>query len=160
MTAVVLHRPTTPRTTGRTTGRSSGPSTRTAGPRRLRLVPTSPRRTSSAPRVSAPTVPTATTAPMPALRLTRRGRLTITVLLVLLGLAVSLLAGGVGQAGTTSQSVPVRYVTVAPGQSLWAVAGQVAPGADPRDTVAELIELNALSSSQVTAGQRIAVPIR
>jgi LysM repeat protein len=50
-------------------------------------------------------------------------------------------------------------VTVAPGDSLWSIAGDVAPDADRRDTVAEIMELNALSGSSVNVGQRIAVPL-
>jgi hypothetical protein len=42
---------------------------------------------------------------------------------------------------------------------LWSIAGEVAPGADRRDTVAEIVELNALDGSSVRAGQRIAVPV-
>jgi LysM repeat protein len=51
-------------------------------------------------------------------------------------------------------------VTVAPGQTLWAIAGEVAPNADRRDTVARIQELNALSSVNLQAGQKIAVPTR
>jgi hypothetical protein len=92
------------------------------------------------------------------MRLTRRGRLAVTGLLAAIGIAASMFAGGIGFAGTQAERVPVSYVTVAPGETLWSIAGEVAPNADRRDTVARILELNALSSSAVRAGQRLAVP--
>ena len=92
------------------------------------------------------------------MRLTRRGRAVLVLLLVVLALAWSLGRGTVSLAGTTPTVIPVRYVTVEAGQSLWTIAHQVAPGTDPRVTVAQIRELNALPSSAVTAGQQLAVP--
>ncbi|WP_426560762.1 LysM peptidoglycan-binding domain-containing protein [Angustibacter sp. McL0619] len=97
-------------------------------------------------------------APTAALRLTRRGRLVITGMLASAAIVASLFVGGVGLAGTDSAPVPTRYVTVAPGETLWAIAGEVAPSVDRRDTVQRILELNALPSALVQAGQRIAVP--
>jgi hypothetical protein len=97
-------------------------------------------------------------APASALRLTRRGRLVITGLLAGVAILASMFLGGVSLAGTDSAPVPTRYVTVAPGQTLWAIAGEVAPNADRRDTVAQIQELNALRSVNLQAGQTIAVP--
>jgi LysM repeat protein len=94
-------------------------------------------------------------APM---RLTRRGRLLITGVLAVVAITVSLFVGGVGLAGTTSSPISVQYVTVQPGETLWSIAAEVAPGADRRDTVARIVELNALSGSGLQAGQQIAVP--
>jgi LysM repeat protein len=94
-----------------------------------------------------------------AVRLTRRGRLVVLLLLLALGAVLSLAVTSSGAASGTAQQVPVQYVTVAPGDSLWSIAGEVAPDADPRDTLAEIIELNALDGSSVQAGQRIAVPL-
>lgn len=101
--------------------------------------------------------PSAKVAAAP-LRLTRRGRLAITGMLAGVGIAISLFAGGVSLAGTDSAPVATRYVTVAPGETLWAIAGEVAPGADRRDTIQRILELNAMPSASVLAGQRIAVP--
>ena len=81
-----------------------------------------------------------------------------TGLLVVLALAVLLLTTSVSGAGTSSTPVPVRHVVVEPGQTLWQIAGDVAPDADRRDTVAAILELNALPGSNVQAGQQIAVP--
>jgi len=94
-----------------------------------------------------------------ALRLTRRGRLVVLLLLLAVGAVLSLAVTSSGAASSAAEQVPVRYVTVAPGATLWSIAGDVAPGADRRDTVAEIVELNALDGSTVRAGQRIAVPV-
>jgi len=52
------------------------------------------------------------------------------------------------------------YVLVMPGSSLWQVAAEIDPTADPRDLVAEIVRLNQLGGSDVQAGQPIAVPLR
>jgi hypothetical protein len=97
-------------------------------------------------------------------RLTRRGLLVVRIGGA--GLAVLVLACGVllldrtAEAGSTSRSVPVTYRVVLPGETLWQIAGEVAPGVDRRDTVARIIELNALPTGGINAGQRIAVPVK
>lgn len=44
------------------------------------------------------------------------------------------------------------------GESLWSIAEEVAPAADPRDVVDAIIRLNALGSGQLEAGQTLAIP--
>ena len=97
------------------------------------------------------------------LRLTRRGRALLRAAVALL-VAVAviggvLLVGRQAQAGEQSRPLPVTYRVVLPGETLWTIAGKVAPGADRRDTVDRIIDLNALPGAAVTAGQRIAVPV-
>lgn len=147
MTAITISRPMTPLAAGR-------PARATTQPRRpSRVAPASgPAERSGRARSDA--------APASRLRLTRRGRLVILTLLLLAGIAASLFVGGVGTAGTHVERVPVRYITVAPGETLWAIAGEVAPQADRRDTVARILELNAMADAGLRAGQRIAVPLR
>jgi LysM domain len=98
------------------------------------------------------------------LRMTRRGKLVIVLALVVLGICLTLagagLFGGSAAAGTTPTHPASRVVVVQPGQTLWEIAGQVAPGTDRRDTIARIVDLNALSGSVVSPGQRIAVPAR
>lgn len=111
---------------------------------------------------------TMTTAlmPMPShtrLRMTARGRRVVAGLISLpLALAVFLgaLAGGEALASRSASAPAGEFTTVLvePGDSLWSIALEVAPSADPRDVVDEIVRLNALSSSTVTAGQRIAIP--
>jgi hypothetical protein len=95
------------------------------------------------------------------LRLTRRGRLVVRLLGgagLLLVVAVGVLTGPSALAGPESGRVPVAQRVVLPGETLWGIAGEVAPGADRRETVAQIMELNGLSSAEVTAGTRLSVP--
>ena len=93
-------------------------------------------------------------------RLTRRGRL-VTTLVLLAGFLAGgvLLAGGLASAGTEpGAAATAQRVTVAPGETLWSIAERETPDADPRDTVAEILELNHLSSSAVEAGSVLLLP--
>jgi LysM domain-containing protein len=97
------------------------------------------------------------------LRLTRRGRVVIAAMAVLLVTVVMLIAAGTAQA--TNQSVPPRVaernltrVVVRPGQSLWSVAESADPHADTRLVSQQIIELNGLNGDVVRAGQQLWVP--
>jgi hypothetical protein len=94
------------------------------------------------------------------LRLTRRGRLVATLVLLAGFLAGGvLLAGGLASAGTEpGAAATAQRVIVAPGETLWGIAEREAPGTDPRDTVAEILELNHLQSSAVEAGSVLLLP--
>lgn len=59
---------------------------------------------------------------------------------------------------TAPASTATVEINVAAGETLWGLALQYAPERDPRDVVAEMVELNNLGSSVVQAGQSIAVP--
>jgi hypothetical protein len=97
----------------------------------------------------------------PHLRITRRGRAVLT-LLIAIPLAIGATVAGVGAfgaaAGSQSSTATFQYVTVEPGESLWQVAEAVAPRADPREVVADIVSLNNLSSGDVQPGQRLAIP--
>jgi len=102
------------------------------------------------------------------LRLTRRGRVVFgflaTVLLAgLLALIATFAApqalASVGAAGQGSDQ-QFHYVVVQPGASLWSLATELDPEADPRDLVAEIVQLNQLDGSGIEAGDAIAVPLR
>jgi LysM repeat protein len=54
--------------------------------------------------------------------------------------------------------VSAQRVTVAPGETLWQIAERVAPGTDPRETVARILELNGLQTSQVQVGTALLLP--
>ena len=95
-----------------------------------------------------------------ALRLTRRGRLVVVALFL-----ATLFAGGVlfGSTSTRATAEPgvakdYQYLVVQPGQTLWGIAKQVAPGDDPRATIEAIRRLNGLPDTGVEAGQRIALP--
>jgi len=146
------HRPA-PATAGqRTAGRRPGAERR---PMAHRSVPV------AAPPVPPRPMPTRA-APAP-LRLTRRGRVVVRLLgLVVLAAVVSagvLLLVRPAMAGTTVHPVSVRYHVVLPGETLLQIAAEEVPGVDVRDTAARIIELNALPGSGVDAGQRLALPV-
>ncbi|TFC43848.1 LysM peptidoglycan-binding domain-containing protein [Cryobacterium sp. TMT1-21] len=99
------------------------------------------------------------------LRITRRGRIVLTMLvsvpLVATALAVAL-NGGIAVAENSNVGGRVatafEYVTVQSGQSLWELAETVAPTSDPREVIAEIVSLNQLPSDSVQPGQRLALP--
>ncbi|GLY33367.1 LysM peptidoglycan-binding domain-containing protein [Kineosporia sp. NBRC 101731] len=96
------------------------------------------------------------------LRLTRRGRVVLRggglLLAVVAVLAGVLLLDRPAEAGSQARPVPVSYHTVLSGETLWGIAGRIAPDVDRRETVADIIELNALPGPAVSAGRRIALP--
>ena len=109
--------------------------------------------------MSTATIAYAPTAPR--LRLTQRGRAVLTVLVATpLVIAAFLFAinGGQATASLEGSNVPFEYVTVEPGQSMWQLAEELAPQSDPRDVIAQLVQFNQLSGSDVYAGQQLAVP--
>jgi LysM repeat protein len=91
--------------------------------------------------------------------MTKRGRgVLLTVLatpLVIAALVFGLNAGG---ATATSSSTPLAKVTVVSGETLWGVAHQIAPNADPRDVVADIMSVNRLSSADIQPGEQLAIP--
>jgi LysM repeat protein len=97
----------------------------------------------------------------PRLRLTSRGRMVFGTLAALPVIALALLIGPNvlgAQATSTTGSSDFTYVSVAPGQSLWQLAAEVAPQADPREVVADILKLNNLSSADLQPGQELAIP--
>lgn len=117
------------------------PSGHPTGPQ-LRLVPTG-RQAAEAARVERP-----------RLRLTRFGRLTVTV--VTLAVVIALGVGLTGQ--LASAALEGRPVTVESGQTLSEIAARELPDVPVRDGVVSLQLANGLSTDQVHAGQRLLVP--
>lgn len=90
-----------------------------------------------------------------SLRITRRGRLVI----LAIALLVVLLPGAWRAMATAQVEGPATVaVTVQPGDTLWGIASQVDPGADPRALIAEIRELNGLTQSGLVPGQVLVVP--
>ncbi|MFG6280361.1 LysM peptidoglycan-binding domain-containing protein [Microbacterium sp. 5K110] len=101
--------------------------------------------------------------PTTRLRLTARGRRVfafLAALPVVVALSVAVVGGGAALASNDSGASAGAFaeITVMSGETLWSIAEDVAPGADPRDVVAEITRLNALEDASVAAGQRIAIP--
>ena len=97
------------------------------------------------------------------LRLTTRGRrivATLAALPAVIALSIALISGGSALASrdTGAPTGSFMTLTVAAGESLWSIAEQIAPGADPRDVVDSIVRLNALDGVTVSAGQQISIP--
>jgi hypothetical protein len=97
--------------------------------------------------------------PSTQVRLTRRGRLVVTMLLTVLVLAAFLVAGGASVATREAgDPVPIRTVEVQQGQTLWAIASEIAEPGEIRDMVYTIERLNSLPDATLTEGQVLAVP--
>jgi hypothetical protein len=98
-------------------------------------------------------------APTPV-RLTRRGRLALTLLFVVaITVLVSVFGSTSAATGEKGTPAPTRTVVVQEGDTLWGIAGEVAGAGEVREMVHRIQELNALSGSGVTLGQELAVPV-
>jgi hypothetical protein len=99
--------------------------------------------------------PTRSAAPV---RLTRRGRIVVVLMLMLILVTAGFTLGR-GSSQAVGNHRPVQHtVTVEAGESLWSVAARIAPHADPRLVVADIQSLNHLSSATVVPGQQLVVP--
>ncbi|KQN43264.1 MULTISPECIES: LysM peptidoglycan-binding domain-containing protein [unclassified Frigoribacterium] len=95
------------------------------------------------------------------LRITRRGRAVVAALVAVPLVVVAgalVLNGGGAVASDTTGVTEFQHVTVDGGETLWQVASEIDPDADPRDVIADLVSLNNLPSAEVSAGQSLAVP--
>jgi len=97
----------------------------------------------------------------PSGRLTRRGRLARTF--VVLSLTVVMAAGFASQSGAgqveASTAPSYEIVVVAPGETLWSVAAAYATG-DVQGMVNDIREANNLTGFDLQAGQRLRVPLK
>jgi LysM domain len=76
-------------------------------------------------------------------------------------LAILLASGGAqatnhGQPGAGYQGM--HQIVVKPGQTLWSIASAAEPTANTGDVVEQIITANALSGSEIRAGQLLWVP--
>ena len=119
-----------------------------------------PRASAARPVVHASAAPVRATSRRTPVRLTRRGRLVLVLLVAVLAfVALSLGRGAAPQATTTPAAGPVATaIVVQPGDTLWQIARDLDPAADPRATMARLRELNGLSGDTLAAGQALLVP--
>jgi LysM repeat protein len=92
-------------------------------------------------------------------RLTRRGRVVVVGFALAVSLVGSFLVLRDSSVATDREGErSFRTVTVAPGETLWDIAREVAPQADPRDTIDLLVKYNALLGVTVQPGQELRVP--
>ena len=97
----------------------------------------------------------------PRLRITRRGR---AVLMTLIAIPIVLAAlffalNGGGAIAGNGPSIPLEQVTIEPGQTLWGLAEEYAPDSDPRDFVADVVNLNGIVDV-LEAGQVVDIPAK
>jgi LysM repeat protein len=90
-----------------------------------------------------------------ALRLTRRGRIVVLGLLIALAAFVVVLVSQPGQAADTTP-MPTRVVRS--GDTLWSIAGDVAPRRNRAATVEDIRRLNHLNGYGLQIGQKLTVP--
>ena len=108
----------------------------------------------------APVFTLAPARPRSTVRLTRRGRLLVFVTSLFLVLAVAfMLAGGAVGTDSAGEQIPTRVVQVAPGDTLWGIASDVATDGDVRSMMTQIERLNALESTGLQAGQKLRVPV-
>ena len=96
----------------------------------------------------SPTVRPARVSATRSTRLTRRGRLLLT-----LAIAAFAALGWSGLHATAQADAPMQRIEVKAGETLWSIAERLAPGADPRAMVYELRSINHLDSAQLQPGQ-------
>ena len=111
--------------------------------------------------VSYSAAPASPSAALPRLRLTRRGRAVLTTLAALPFVVAAMLIGLTGGGAVATSTTPdatFEWVTIDAGESLWGLAAEIAPDEDPREFAAQVVSLNQLASSDVRAGQRLAIP--
>lgn len=97
------------------------------------------------------------------LRLTVRGRRVLAAIAALpavIAIALAMVSGGAALASRDAGAPGGSFetITVASGESLWSIAEEVAPQADPRDVVDAIVRLNALEGVTVQAGQSLSIP--
>lgn len=89
----------------------------------------------------------------PPLRLTRRGVVVLGVGAALTSALLVWVAWLSAPGAAHSPTAAPASVTVRSGDTLWSIAGRVAPNRDPRAEVAHLQQLNHLSDVDLAAGQ-------
>ncbi|MEO7943195.1 MAG: LysM peptidoglycan-binding domain-containing protein [Marmoricola sp.] len=111
-------------------------------------------------RAPAPVVATKPRRVAPrAVRITRRGRIVAVLAFVGIALAVMTAFGGWATASLSGGTPePVRVIEVAPGQTLYGIAAELAQPGEIRAMVHRIQELNSLPGGQISEGQKLAVP--
>ena len=98
-----------------------------------------------------------------AVTLNRRGRLARTCVVLSLAIVLGSVVSAKAGAGTTSAPVAAGSfitVTVAPGETVWSLANRLSAGSDVRSLVSEIISVNSLASVDLSAGQKLRIPLK
>ncbi|MEW2460097.1 LysM peptidoglycan-binding domain-containing protein [Microbacterium sp. K41] len=112
--------------------------------------------------LSTATAISAMARPATRLRLTARGRgvlLAVASVPLAVGIAFAAISGGSAIASGADKPVAaVETITVMPGDTLWSIAGSIAPEADPRDVIGDISRMNLLRGGEIQIGQELAIP--
>ena len=95
--------------------------------------------------------------------LNRRGRLARTCVVLSLVIVMASVVSTKAGAGTSSAPVAAGSfitVTVAPGETVWSLANRLSGGSDVRSLVSEIILVNSLASVDLSAGQKLRIPLK
>jgi len=95
--------------------------------------------------------------------LNRRGRLARTFVVLSLAIVLGSVVSAKAGAGTTAAPTPASSfitVTVAPGETVWSLANRLSGGSDVRSLVSEIISANSLASVDLSAGQKLRIPLK
>lgn len=94
-----------------------------------------------------------------AVRLTLRGRVAAFTASVVALMAVIMVAGQVADAADTPRAAMAGdVVVVQAGDTLWAIAQDVAPGHDPRAVINAIRQANDLGTAPIVPGQALVLP--
>jgi hypothetical protein len=87
----------------------------------------------------------------------RRRRTTLAVFVVLLG---AVLAGPVAGAVAGQRVTPPkpRIYVVESGDTLWAIASRMRPGADPRPLIQQIQQVNGVEAGSLAPGRSLMIP--
>lgn len=95
-----------------------------------------------------------------AVRLTRRGRLVVLLAALTFVLMLGIALGGVSTASEEAgESRPTEVVVVDDGDTLWAIAAEIAEDGEVRSVMKDIERLNALDSPALMVGQKLRIPI-
>lgn len=100
-------------------------------------------------------------ANQPSLRLTRRGRVVVFLAALALVLVAAVFIGAASVANDSGEAgvpTPTRVVMVDEGDTLWAIASEIADEGEVRAMIDTIKQLNALDSASLQVGQEIHVP--
>lgn len=98
--------------------------------------------------------------PASVVRLTRRGRVVVLAVALLVAFAVGFFVTAAGSVATQEPGTPepTAIVQVGPGDTLWGIASEIAEDGQVRTMMERIERLNALDSTTLQAGQRLVVP--